>query len=76
MRITEIATRDLSKWVSGDIRFTPREKELLTNQAAPSLRTRTRLLPNSPFLVLGSPLTASAGVLDLFFPVTSLIESL
>ena len=33
MRITEIATRDLSKWVSGDIRFTPREKELLTNQA-------------------------------------------
>ena len=33
MRITEIATRDLSKWVSGDIRFTAREKELLTNQA-------------------------------------------
>ena len=33
IRITEIATRDLSKWVSGDIRFTPREKELLTNQA-------------------------------------------
>ena len=33
MRITEIATQDLSKWVSGDIRFTPKEKELLTNQA-------------------------------------------
>ena len=33
MRITEIATRDLTKWVSGDIRFTPKEKELLTNQA-------------------------------------------
>ena len=33
MQITEIATRDLTKWVSGDIRFTPKEKELLTNQA-------------------------------------------
>ena len=33
MRITEIATRDLTKWVSGDIRFTPKEKELLTDQA-------------------------------------------
>ena len=33
MRITEITTRDLTKWVSGDIRFTPKEKELLTNQA-------------------------------------------
>ena len=33
MRISEIATQDLSKWVSGDIRFTPKEKELLTNQA-------------------------------------------
>ena len=33
MRITEIATRDISRWVSGDIRFTPKEKELLTNQA-------------------------------------------
>ena len=33
MHITEIATRDLTKWVSGDIRFTPKEKELLTNQA-------------------------------------------
>ena len=33
MRITEISTRDLSKWVSGDIRFTSKEKELLTNQA-------------------------------------------
>ena len=33
MRITEIATRDVTKWVSGDIRFTPKEKELLTQQA-------------------------------------------
>ena len=33
MRITELATRDISRWVSGDIRFTPKEKELLTNQA-------------------------------------------
>ena len=33
MRITELATRDLTKWVSGDIRFTPKEKELLTQQA-------------------------------------------
>ena len=32
MRITEIETRG-SRWVSGDIRFTPREKELLTEQA-------------------------------------------
>ena len=30
MRITELATRDISRWVSGDIRFTPKEKELLT----------------------------------------------
>ena len=33
MRITEIATRDLTQWVSRDIRFTPKEKELLTQQA-------------------------------------------
>ena len=33
MRITEIATRDISRWVSGDIRFTPKEKELLTQRA-------------------------------------------
>ena len=33
MRITEIATRDISRCVSGDIRFTPNEKELLTKRA-------------------------------------------
>ena len=33
MRITEIATRDVSRWVSGEIRFTPKEKELLTQRA-------------------------------------------
>ena len=33
MHITEIATRDISRWVSGDIRFTPKEKERLTEQA-------------------------------------------
>ena len=33
MRITEITTREITKWISGDIRFTPKEKELLTNQA-------------------------------------------
>ena len=33
MRITEIATRNISRWVSGDIRFTPKEKELLTKRA-------------------------------------------
>ena len=33
MRITEIATQKMTRWVSGDIRFTPKEKELLTNQA-------------------------------------------
>ena len=33
MRITGIATRDISCWVSGDIRFTPKEKELLTKRA-------------------------------------------
>ena len=33
MRITEIATRDISRWVSGEIRFTPKEKALLTQNA-------------------------------------------
>ena len=35
MSITTLATRDISRWVSGEIRFTPKEKELLT-QRAPS----------------------------------------
>ena len=33
MRITKIATRDVSRWVSGEIRFTPKEKALLTQRA-------------------------------------------
>ena len=33
MFITELKTHQMSKWVSGDRRFTPREKELLTKQA-------------------------------------------
>ena len=33
MRITTIATRDISRWVSGAIRFTPKEKVLLTQRA-------------------------------------------
>ena len=33
MFITELKTYRMSKWVSGDIRFTPKEKELLTEQA-------------------------------------------
>ena len=33
MRITEIATQNISRWVSGEIRFTPKEKELLTQRA-------------------------------------------
>ena len=33
MRITEITTRDISRWVSGAIRFTPKEKVLLTQRA-------------------------------------------
>ena len=33
MFITELKTHRVSKWVSGDRRFTPKEKELLTKQA-------------------------------------------
>ena len=33
MRITTLATRDVSQWVSGKIRFTPKEKALLTQRA-------------------------------------------
>ena len=33
MLITELKTCRISKWVSGDRRFTPKEKELLTTQA-------------------------------------------
>ena len=33
MFITELKTYRISKWVSGDRRFTPKEKELLTKQA-------------------------------------------
>ena len=39
MRITEIATRDISRWVSGDIRFTPKEKET-PHQAGATKRAR------------------------------------
>ena len=31
--ITELKTHRMSKWISGDRIFTPREKELLTEQA-------------------------------------------
>ena len=33
MRITTLATRNISRWVSGEIRFTPKEKALLTQRA-------------------------------------------
>ena len=33
MLITTLATRDVSRWVSGEIRFTPKEKALLTQRA-------------------------------------------
>ena len=33
MRITTLATQNISRWVSGEIRFTPKEKELLTQRA-------------------------------------------
>ena len=33
MLITELKTHRVSKWVSGDRHFTPKEKELLTTQA-------------------------------------------
>ena len=36
MRITTLATRDISRWVSGEIRFTPKEKALLTQRARAS----------------------------------------
>ena len=43
MRITTLATRDISRWVSGAIRFTPKEKVLLTQHARAILAdTRSR----------------------------------
>ena len=42
MFITELKTYRMSKWVSGDRRFTPKEKELLTTQA------RTIIAENAP----------------------------
>ena len=58
MRITEIATRDISRWVSGDIRFTPKEKELLTKRAREIYCGQGQKLPNSPSPPQGSPQTA------------------
>ena len=43
MRITTLATKDISRWVSGEIRFTPKEKALLTQRARAILAdTRSR----------------------------------
>ena len=43
MRLTTLATRDISRWVSGAIRFTPKEKVLLTQRARAILAdTRSR----------------------------------
>ena len=43
MFITELKTYRMSKWVSGDRRFTPREKELLTEQARAIIAEHTPL---------------------------------
>ena len=43
MRITTLATRNISQWVCGAIRFTPKEKTLLTQRARAILAdTRSR----------------------------------
>ena len=43
MRITTLATRNISQWVSGAIRFTPKERVLLTQRARTILAdTRSR----------------------------------
>ena len=42
MHITEIATRNIRRWVCGDIRFTPKEKELLTEQARAIIADKDR----------------------------------
>ena len=44
MRITEIATRDISRWVSGAIQFTPKEKGLLTQRARAILADKATAL--------------------------------
>ena len=43
MFITELKTYRISKWVSGDRRFTPKEKELLTTQARAIIAERAPL---------------------------------
>ena len=49
MRITTLATRDVSRWVSGEIRFTPKEKALLTQRARAILAdTRSRRQESTP----------------------------
>ena len=42
IRITTLATRDISRWVSGAIRFTPKEKLLLLTQRARAILADTR----------------------------------
>ena len=58
MRITEIATRDISRWVSGDIRFTPKEKGTPHQAGAGNHCGQGQKLPNSPSPPQGSPQTA------------------
>ena len=48
MRITEIATRGISRWVSGDIRLTPKEKELLTKRAREIIVDKGKSSPIAP----------------------------
>ena len=49
MRITTLATQNISRWVSGEIRFTPKEKELLTQRARASLaESRPRCQESQP----------------------------
>ena len=47
MLITDLKTYRMSKWVSGDRRFTPKEKELLTKQAR-AIIAEHALVPTPP----------------------------
>ena len=67
MRITEIATRDISRWASGDIRFTPKEKELLTKRA-PGGSAKPRKVSEPPKTATGASCGDSTGGFVHRFP--------
>ena len=45
MFITELKTHQMSKWVSGDRRFTPRRRNFSRSRREPSLRNTPLCLP-------------------------------